>query len=121
MMTQSQFGDIKTAIPGTQLANWAGKDGSPPGTCMIAGCHSDQIATTVHQATGTTTFGTSAAAIAGEQGFAVAATLGALAQGKSPQEAAAAGSMEYQTPANDCAGTPNCEPNEIAKLTEHDH
>jgi RHS repeat-associated protein len=116
MMTQANLGDESKGIAGTTLARWAGRDGSAPAVCMIAGCNSQEIAAAVSSA-GTVAFGTTENAIAGEQGMAVAATLGAMAQGASPEEAAAAGSREYKTPANECRpGDPTCDPKAVADL-----
>lgn len=118
MMTQANLGDINKGISGTTLGNWA-SNGSAPGACMIGGCNSQQLAGTVSTASGTTGFGTNNAVNPGEVGMAVATTLGAMAQGKSPQEAAAAGSAQFTTPPTTayCHGSaPGCDPSSPAQV-----
>jgi RHS repeat-associated protein len=96
----NQHGDLSAGVTGQQLAR-AAADGDSP-TVMIAGCQSSQLAVTVGVATGQAAFGTDNDAIIGEDTAAVIATLSALANGASTEEAAQAGSDEYQTPPKDC-------------------
>ena len=92
------------AISGSMIAA-AANDGSTP-VLMFAGCTSLMCAASATRATGVVAFGTTNLATGPEDGQAVVATLGALAQGVTPFAAALLGSKAYgwkPTPA-DCAG-----------------
>jgi RHS repeat-associated protein len=102
-------------VTGETLAAWA-SSGAGPGVCMVSGCNSAQLAATVSSGANTTTLGTTANVVGGELGMATAVALGALAQGQSPDAAAAAASQELKTPANHCDGNRSCGPNEVARV-----
>jgi RHS repeat-associated protein len=106
---------LQVPMTGTTLASWASVGGGP-GACMLAGCNSQQLATTVSAGANTTTLGTTANVVSGELGMATAVALGAMAQDQSAQAAAAAASQELKTPANHCSGSIMCNPNEVARV-----
>jgi hypothetical protein len=107
-------GMLQGVMTGSTLAA-AVNDKNPAGVCMIAGCSSDQVARTVNGAASVTTFGTTNHAGADQQGNALVATLGALANGATPEEAAQAGSAQY-TRKPDCGGAADCDPSRPATL-----
>jgi RHS repeat-associated protein len=95
MMGGGQHPDPLKAITGNQLAK-AANDGNAP-TLVIAGCSSEQCAATVSNGTGSTTFGTTARTVAGEESTGFVRIVDTLAHGGTPQDAAAAGSQEIHT------------------------
>jgi RHS repeat-associated protein len=107
-------GKLQGVMTGSTLAA-AVNDKSPAGVCMIAGCSSDQIARTVNGAASVTTFGTTNYAGADQQGNALVAALGALANGATPEAAAQAASQQY-TRKPDCGGAADCDPSRPATL-----
>jgi hypothetical protein len=103
MLTEKQMNTLEAAnsraapesvLTGPQLGA-AANDGTPPQVLMIAGCWSANAAAAV-AGTGITAIGTTNPAIAPEQGAAIVATLGALANGASLSDAAKAGSQAYK-------------------------
>jgi hypothetical protein len=82
---------------------------------MLAGCSSDQAAVTMMVGAGVWTFGTTNSTRLDEVGNALVATLGALAQGASPEAAAAAGSQQM-TIKPDCRASFNCDPSQLARV-----
>jgi hypothetical protein len=95
MMGSGQHADPSPAITGNQLAK-AANDGNAP-TLIIAGCGSERCAATVSNATGATTFGTTAWTVSGEESMGFVKIVDTLADGGTPQDAANAGSNEIHT------------------------
>jgi hypothetical protein len=119
MMGGGDHADPTTAFTGKTLAKWA-NDGSAP-TLIIAGCNSDRCAATVNAATGATTFGTTARTYPSEEMSGMVAIMGALANGATPEEAAAAGSEHIETLPPCPASNPACNGRntEPADFNEH--
>ncbi|MEA2165776.1 MAG: hypothetical protein QOK37_3903 [Thermoanaerobaculia bacterium] len=120
MMSQKAVNDsthtgvLTDVLPGSQFAK-AVNDKSPSGVVMIAGCSSDNIANTVSATAHVLAFGTDNHSVAGQDGNAIVATFGALANGASPAAAGAAGSAEF-TIKTECGSAADCDPTRPASL-----
>jgi len=93
-------------LTGRELAR-AANDGSAP-TLVIAGCASDRCARTVNEATGATTFGTTARTYPTEESNGFVKIVETLAHGGTAEAAAAAGSDEIETLPPCPATNPGC-------------
>ena len=84
---------------------------------MIAGCSSDDIAKTVNSVADVLAIGTNNHTRADQDGNALVATFGALANGASPTDAAAAGSKQLTIKPSECSSsTADCDPSRPASL-----
>jgi RHS repeat-associated protein len=105
-------GVLQGGLQGNDLAA-AVNPSNPVGACMLAGCSSDQAASSMMTNANVLTFGTTNHVNLTEVGNALVATLGALAQGATPEDAARAGSTSL-TLKPDCAPSNDCDPNHAA-------